>query len=66
MPTLKGPDGTTLTLGQHYRIDYSAGNPDPYRGAAGRPAGRKRQPFGSLNGNTATGNPCPQRTDNTN
>ena len=25
VPTLKGPDGATLTLGQHYRIDYSAG-----------------------------------------
>ena len=56
VPTLKGPDGTTLTLGQHYRIDYSAGTQTHTVVLLDAQPGGSANPFGSLNGNTATGN----------
>lgn len=58
MPTLKGPDGTTLTLGQHYRIDYSAGTQTHTVVMLDAQPGASANPFGSYNGTAATGNPA--------
>ena len=57
-PTLKGPDGTTLTLGQHYRIDYSAGTQTHTVILLDAQPGASANPFGSFNGTAATGNPA--------
>lgn len=58
VPTLKGPDGTTLTLGQHYRIDYSAGTQTHTVVLLDAQPGGSANPFGSFNGTTASGNPA--------
>ncbi|WP_404301581.1 DUF4347 domain-containing protein [Alicycliphilus denitrificans] len=57
-PTLKGPDGTTLTLGQHYRIDYNAGTQTHTVVLLDAQPGGSANPFGSFHGSIASGNPA--------